>query len=388
MKKRYDVIVIGAGSVGQPTAFFLAKEGVKVLCIDKNASSGQGQNKAAIGGVRATHSDPAKIEICQQSLEIFSTCKERYGLDVGWKKGGYCFPVYREKEEALFKGMLEGQKKHNLNINWEPPDRIKELIPGINPNGLRGGTYSPDDGQISPLLAAEAFETNAIENGADFLFHSEVIGLVIKQNKVCGVKTAKDTYFADIVVNAAGAYAQKIGEMAGIAIPISPDSHEAGISAPIAEFLGPMVVDLREGDEGKTSNMYFGQNHENAIIFCYTPNPLIRGIDRRSTSEFMPTIAKRLVSIMPRFKNLQIRRLWRGLYPMTPDGFAIVGKAPKIDNFYLGVGMCGQGLMLGPGVAKNIASLILTGKPSIDEEIFKDLSPERDFYAGKAETLK
>ena len=73
---------------------------------------------------------------------------------------------------------------------------------------------------------------------------------------------------------------------------------------------------------------------------------------------------------------------------MTPDGFAIVGKAPKIDNFYLGVGMCGQGLMLGPGVAKNIASLILTGNPSIDEEVFKDLSPERDFYAGKAETLK
>jgi sarcosine oxidase subunit beta len=85
MANDYDVIIIGAGSVGVPTAYFLAKEGVKVLCIDSNPSSGQGQNKAAIGGVRATHSDPAKITICKKSLEIFSNWKETLGADIGWK---------------------------------------------------------------------------------------------------------------------------------------------------------------------------------------------------------------------------------------------------------------------------------------------------------------
>ena len=94
----HDVIVIGSGSVGTPTAYFLAEAGLDVLVIDELASSGQGQNKAAIGGVRATHSDPAKILTCGRSLEIFSTWKERTGTDIGWKKGGYCFPVYREAE--------------------------------------------------------------------------------------------------------------------------------------------------------------------------------------------------------------------------------------------------------------------------------------------------
>jgi sarcosine oxidase, subunit beta len=388
MNKNYDVIVIGAGSVGQPTTYFLAEKGLKVLCIDKNASSGQGQNKAAIGGVRATHSDPAKIKICQQSLDFFSTCKEKYGIDVGWKKGGYCFPAYREKEEKLLKQILIEQKKYNLNINWESADRIKELVPGINPNGLIGGTYSPDDGQISPLIAAETFEYVSKQHGADFIFHCQTTGLIIENDKIKGIKTDKGNYYSDIVVNAAGAYAGDIGKMAGVEIPILPDSHEAGISAPVGEFLDPLVVDLREGTEGKTSNMYFGQNHEKAIIFCYTPLPVISGTDRRSTAEFLPNVAKRLVTIMPRLKNLRIRRVWRGVYPMTPDGFAIVGKSPQIENFYLGVGMCGQGLMLGPGVAQNLASLITTGKPLIDEEIFEDLSPKRDFYAGKGEALK
>jgi len=94
---KFDVIVIGAGSVGNPTACFLAKEGKKVLCLEMLPAPGQGQNKAAIGGVRATHSDPAKITLCQQSLDIFSNWEKVTGVDIGYKKGGYAFPVHGER---------------------------------------------------------------------------------------------------------------------------------------------------------------------------------------------------------------------------------------------------------------------------------------------------
>ena len=94
----YDVIIIGAGSVGTPAAFFLAKTGLKVLVLDPYASVGQGSNKRAIGGIRATHSDPAKIRLCLRSLELFSTWQVTYGEDIEWYKGGYCFVAYREKE--------------------------------------------------------------------------------------------------------------------------------------------------------------------------------------------------------------------------------------------------------------------------------------------------
>ena len=73
----YDVIIIGAGSVGTPVSFFLAEAGLKTLVIEKFASVGQGSNKSAIGGIRATHSDPAKIRICLQSIETFSTWQPR-----------------------------------------------------------------------------------------------------------------------------------------------------------------------------------------------------------------------------------------------------------------------------------------------------------------------
>ena len=88
MTNTYDTILIGAGSAGTPLAWQLAEAGQKVLVLDQFASAGQGSNKEAIGGIRATHSDPAKIQIGLKSLEIFSTWKETYGDDIGWERGG------------------------------------------------------------------------------------------------------------------------------------------------------------------------------------------------------------------------------------------------------------------------------------------------------------
>ncbi len=135
------------GSVGLAIAHFLTLERLRVLVLESNASVGQGENKAAIGGVRATHSDPAKITLCLQSLEFYSTFQERTGIDLGWVPGGYCFPVYREAEENILKGLLSIQKSHGLDIDWLGPDDIKKLVPGINEKDLRGGTFSPGTGR-------------------------------------------------------------------------------------------------------------------------------------------------------------------------------------------------------------------------------------------------
>ena len=84
MGKTYDVVVIGAGSVGVPAALALARAGLSVLVIDACPSPGQLSNKKAIGGIRATHSDFGKIRVCQRSIEIFSAWKEADGDEIGW----------------------------------------------------------------------------------------------------------------------------------------------------------------------------------------------------------------------------------------------------------------------------------------------------------------
>ena len=378
-----DVIVVGAGAVGLPSAYFLAQEGMQVTVIDSEAAPAQGSFKAAIGGVRATHSEPAKIALCQDSLRVFSTWKEKTGTEIGWKKGGYCYPVYREQDEKLLKDMLPIQHKYGLKIDWLDHDGIEKVVPGINADGLRGGTLSIEDGQVSPLLFASSLSQECRKLGVEFRLGERVEQVLVKSGRVVGVKTDKGIISADSVLNAAGARASQIAATVNVRIPVSPDSHEAGISMPVDQFLDPLVVDIRSGPEGKTSNFYFGQTQEGSVIFCYTPSPIIPGEDRRCTSEFLPIIANRLVGLIPRFKHLVIRRLWRGLYPMTPDGLPIIGEVPKLSGFYLAAGLCGQGLMMGPGIARNLAHCIARGTTYLDSYLFDALSPLRDFYAKK-----
>ncbi len=383
----FDAIVIGAGSVGLPAAYFLADQGLKVGVIEELAAPGQGQHKAAIGGVRATHSDPAKILLCQDSLELFRTWEDVHGVSVGYKPGGYVFPVYTEVVETTLKSLLPVQHSFGLDIQWVDADTVARRVPGIQREGLRGGTDSPGDAQVSPLLAADAFRRAAEQRGATFLYQEPVTAIRVVGGRVQGVDTARGRYDAPLVLNAAGARARAVGALVDLEVPVTPDSHEAGISAPVAPFLDPLVVDLRPGPEGRTANFYFGQTHEGQVIFCYTPRELIIGEDREATSEFLPVVTRRLIELMPRLRNLLIRRVWRGLYPMTPDGAAIVDQTP-VEGFFLAVGMCGQGFMLGPGVGRNIATFMVEGRQTLPPEATQMLSFSRDFYAGKGEALK
>jgi len=111
----YDVIVIGAGSIGVPAAYYLSCAGLRTLVIDSMPSVGQSSNKKAIGGIRATHSDPAKIRLCLRSIEIFSTWKEIYGDDIEWSQSGYSFVAYRPQEEKTLKELLAVQKPFGLD---------------------------------------------------------------------------------------------------------------------------------------------------------------------------------------------------------------------------------------------------------------------------------
>ena len=374
--KTYDVVVIGAGSVGLPIAFYLAKKGKKVAVIESHASVGRGQNRAAIGGIRATHSDPAKIKISTISLDIVKNMKQEYGVDVEWKQGGYMFPVYTTEHERALKNLLEVQHKFGLNINWIDEESVSELAPGISKRGLRGATYSPGDGSASPIKLIGLYYKLAVEIGVDFYFYETVLDMKTDSNGITSIKTNKNEFSASIFINAAGGNARKIGQMVSLDLPVFPDSHEAGITEPVKPFFNPMIVDIRS--EHESDNYYFYQSSTGQIIFCITPKPKYSGKDIDNTSTFLPLVARRMLQLYPRLRNIRVRRTWRGLYPMTPDGFPIVGFSKQVPNFFNAVGMCGQGFMLGPGLGKIIAEILVDNSKEYDF-ILEQLSLERDF---------
>lgn len=383
----YDVIIIGAGSIGVPTALATANDGLRTLVVDALPSVAQADNKHAIGGIRATHSNVGKALLCKRSIEIFSTWEEKFGDDIWWHQGGYVFLAFTEEDKKTLKDTVKLQQSFGLKIDFLQTKKIRELIPGINEQGLLGGTFSPEDGNASPLLSLHSFFRRSKELGAEYHFNERVIDINIKKQNIVGIKTTKAKYKTNSIINAAGAQAKEIGNLIGINIPVEPESHEAGITEPVKKFFSPMIVDIRPCiDEkfGDSKNFYFYQNMEGKIIFCLTPDPNIPGTDRRETSTFLPQITKRMIKLIPRLKNVKVRRTWRGLYPMTQNGNPIIGHIDEINGYVNAVGMCGQGFMLGPGLGELLARIIAEKSTPADQLILDSLTPKKGLFREEA----
>ncbi|MEN8208421.1 MAG: FAD-binding oxidoreductase [Candidatus Fermentibacteria bacterium] len=380
-RKNYDAVIIGAGSVGTPLAMSLAAKGVSVLCIDSAPSAGQGNNKCAIGGARATHSEPAKVALGLRSLEVFRTWQEMFGDEISWYQGGYTYVAYDEETMSLFRGNVPEQQKAGLNIRLIDAEEMKNLVPGINPAGLLGGTWSPFDGSASPMQSCYAFQRRAEELGADFVFSETAAGFGIDGNRVVSVTTDRGTYGCGAVVNCAGSYAAAVGRMAGIELPVFPESHEAGVTEPVKRLFDPMVVDIRQAPG--SANYYFYQHDTGQVVFCITPDPPIPGVDTDERSEFLPLVAPRMIDLYPRLANLKVRRTWRGIYPMTPDGAPILDRCGP-ENHYVAVGMCGQGFMLGPGIGEVMARFMTDEANEMDRMVLSELRRSRQFTSVEA----
>jgi len=375
MKSTYDVIIIGAGSVGVPLSFLLSRAGLNVLVVDAHTSIGQGSNKTAIGGIRATHSNRSKMLLCQDSISFFSEWEEKYGDSIEWVQGGYVFLAHTSSDEVTLKEIARQQRKNGLNIAYLDKKSLLDVVPDLHSGKLLGGTYSPNDGYASPLLAINSIYQQAKRAGAVFRMSEVVQKCIHSNNRIVGVSTNVGTYYSKFVVNAAGARASKIFPELNLALQVEPEPHEAGITEPVKRFMRPLIVDIRIKPESQS--FYFAQHSTGQILFCLTPNPPLRGFETGATSRFLPLSANRFAEIMPKVLNIRVRRTWRGLYPVTPDGLPYIGESKILEGYLLAVGMCGQGFMLGPGTADLITRLITNDLDEQDDHILDQFSIDR-----------
>ncbi|CAD7942435.1 unnamed protein product [Amoebophrya sp. A25] len=394
-RSKYDIIVLGAGAIGTPTALYLKQHFGRVLCLDMHPSSGQGDNKRALGGVRATFGNPGKIVVGLDSVDILRNWQKTTGDDIDWKDGGYLFPFYSEVEEAKLTKLLPIQQKYGLDIKYVDAARVQQLVPGIDPKGLRGGVYSCKDGQATPYLTSLSMLRLAQQNGVEFKFkHRTLSFLLDKSGRVEGVAAQdmqtgeiKRFYASTMVINALGATCNELISTLGYSLKMEVDSHDAAVTGPCRSLnIQPLVVDIRTADG--SSCFYFYQNHRKQLVLSNAPEPRVTGYDTSETSHFLPNLARRLLKLLPDAGDaVEVRRVWRGLYANTADGNPLVGFDPYHQGLFHATGMGGQGFMLGPGVGKLIARVLTNQKEKFDDVCLKEFAPFRSFD-GAQEALR
>ncbi|GBF32400.1 SoxB-like sarcosine oxidase subunit beta [Desulfocucumis palustris] len=363
MSKKADVVVIGGGVHGCSIAYHLAKKGYKkIVLLEKSylASSGTGRSAA---GIRHQFGTEINIRLSATSVKMMENLAQEldYPRGIDLMQGGYMMLAYTESQLEQFKTNAALQNSlMNAGTRILTVDEILKIVPTLNTEGVVGASFNEKDGHVDPFHVTQAYADAAARLGVEIMTRTEAVDIRVAGGRVTGVViNSGEVIETPVVVNAAGPYGALIGKMVGLDIPLYPERHQILVTEPLEMFLPCMVISFTHGT-------YFKQTpHGSLLLGVGDPEHEVKDFNEESTWQFLEDVARKITYHMPVLKKVRVVRQWAGLYDMTPDSQAILGKT-GVEGFYLDVGWSGHGLQLGPVVGKIMAQVISGEEPDID----------------------
>ncbi len=408
MTETADVVIIGSGIVGSSVAYHLAQQGcTNVLVIEREAHQGKGSTGKSMGGVRAQFSTPVNIQMSKYSIDFFSKFDEVVGHPADYRAHGYLFCATSEKHIAYLQANMERQKAFGVtNVEWIGPEDIVKFVPQLRVDDILGGTFCPTDGFVDPHSVMMGFMLNARAQGVRLRLDTQVHGIDLerggstplssagdvstggnnkapssrrtpKESRISGVHTTRGYISTRVVVNAAGAWAAQVAEMAGAELPVEPLRRQLVPTEPFDRLPQrfPMVIDMSTG-------FHFRREGKGILLAWNDPKETV-GFKTDFDETFVEKILTHAASRVPVLAEAGVnpRRAWAGLYEMTPDHHAIIGPAPNVEGLYFVNGFSGHGVMHSPASGKVTADLVLKGHSDLIDA--KQLSVTR-FAEGRS----
>ncbi|HEX2077391.1 MAG TPA: FAD-dependent oxidoreductase [Longimicrobium sp.] len=353
-----DVVIVGAGVMGASIAYHLARAGcANVAVIDQAARSGEGSTGRAAGGFRAQFDSAIGVQMSLLSREKLARFRDETGVDPGYQPVGYLFLARRQAEVDVLLQLQALQKAAGLHEARQlSPDEALALNPAVRWE-IAGATFCPTDGYIRPLEILRGYTEAAQRLGVRFVFGAPCTGFDQHGETIRAVRTPDGEIAAGAVVNAAGAWAGRVAELAGVRIPVRPLRRRVAITRP-TELLPPdmpMTIFVEDG--------FHLRVRDGRILLLWPDDPDGDPFDTSVDDAWIEQVMRFAHERLPCLRDVVLDRpaCWAGLYEMSPDHHVLLGGAPGVENLYLANGSSGHGVMHSPAIGQLMAEIILEG---------------------------
>ena len=296
-----DVVIIGGGVVGTSAAFHLAEAGASVVLLERD-QLGSGSTSKAAGGVRAQFSDPLNIRIAQRSLAAFKDFGRRPGWEIDLHEVGYLFLLTREQEVEAFTRNVALQNELGVPSRMISAAEARELSPLLEVDDVLAASYSPEDGHATPEAVVQGYAYGARELGASMHTGHEVDRIERANGRITAVRAGATTVRTDTVICAAGAWSRRCGELAGVALPVSPLRRQVLFTEPMDGLPAriPLTIDF-------TSTFYFHREGPGLLFGMSDPTEL-PGFSIETTDGWIPRLLEIAEQRAPRVAATGIQR--------------------------------------------------------------------------------
>jgi glycine cleavage system aminomethyltransferase T/glycine/D-amino acid oxidase-like deaminating enzyme len=382
------VVVIGAGIVGCALADELTMRGwtdVTVLEQGPLFATG-GSSSHAPGLVFQTNPSKTMTEFAAYTVAKY------VDLGVFNQVGGLEVATTPERWADLHR-KHGWASAYGLDAHLRTVAECAALHPLLDPGRILGGYHTPTDGLAKAVTAGEAQARRAIDRGARFLAHQEVVDVRVEGGRATGVVTTSDEFAADIVVCCAGFWGPAVGRLVGLTVPLQPLAHQYATTTPLPALAGrtadATLPILRHQDR----DLYFREHADRLGIGSYAHRPMPVAEPPRDApvmpsmlpfteDDFAPSW-RDAVDLLPGLAESKVDDAFNGIFSFTPDGFPLIGESREVKGFWVAEAVW---VTHSAGVAKATAEWLVDGRSptdlhECDLHRFEDVQLAPDFVA-------
>lgn len=377
---RDKAVIVGGGVIGLSSAVCLATAGCDVVLIEQDQLA-SGSSSRSVGVYTRQYADPFEIAMRMVSFQAFEGLERDRGLHL--RRIGYLRLAHDEGTLEEFAAAIDIQRELGLE-DGELLRRagVEDLVPAMRTDDIAGGLFGKSDGYLDGHQLCMTFADIAAELGVEIRTRTQLIEAETTNGGGHQLTTNRGTIEADIVVNAAGSWAQRVGDTLAAPVTIISQRHEAcviGLS-PAPSYVIPEVMDyvLGSGEVG----LYFRQERPGALVAGLHTNEVVPGENENPDnyfegvgSEFELELAERLLDRLPGLE-MGIQSGWSGLYPMSLDSQIVVGPDARDPSIISACALGGLGVHLSPAVGRMVAEYATRGRVEFLDGTER-LSPER-----------
>jgi D-arginine dehydrogenase len=345
------IVIVGAGYAGAATAWWLARRGhgAEVVLLEGEPSPGLNASGRNAGLILSLVEDPVTCAMTVRGSRLLSSA---FGGAVVRRRGG----LLLARDEAAFATLRERAREHDVPIELTSTRQAAREIPWLMEAACGAALHCRDDGQIDPAAVLRLYLEAATEQGVRLVTGARVTAIVRNAGRVSGVETTAGSFPAGVVVNAAGAWAGTVAEMAGLSdlgvLAFRRHLFTTG-SLTGAGAAWPFVWDL--------SHEVYVRADGDRLTLCPCDEEPHPARPPATSPEVARELHRRLALAFPRLEGARIESARACLRTFAPDRRYVIGPDPRLPGFFWIAGMGGTGATAATAVGELAADLLAGG---------------------------